>query len=1103
MKPVKAITVLGVLLALLLPIAHGSAPVYPPIELVGSVTVLDYVYKIVWSPDGSNLIILTGKGLSMFNSAGTLIWSKELVEANDLDVSPDGKYIMVSYFDMVEVYDLYGRTVSRIKMNHINGVIVDTDWSPHEAIAIGGVIIEDVGQKPFISAYKPGGDVLWFRKLNYTDYRIQQVEWSPDKRMLAAILAPVSGDVDTFYIVVCNSSDGVILWTKRFHQNQLVIEPTISWDPRSRILTLVYYNSSGGKPPQGVIGIVNLASVDGSILWSASHVVPGASRLWASWSIDGELLAVAAIEGQTLTVYNRSGSRVWNATIDDGISDVAWSPIDDRITVTHSEGLSVYNMLGEEILTLDQSTIGSGLYLLSWSPDGSKIAVASFEGYLSNYIILIRGFDNAYGVLNLLGPAGTMIMVEDYVSTWEPVGIPESGVLRLYLKPGNHTITYTLPLPANLIGDPEALTGEVEVTLGTWRIIEVRLPLVSDILGRLEVVGPPGSMVTISWPGNSFQAEIPSSGILRLEAVAPGTYMVNVILPIPPGTIGPSDGLRETINVTIEPGSLETVELGDPRSMLATIRIAGRPGSSVVIEWGGGSGPGYTASFIIPESGRLEILAVPGAYKVSIDGVYKLVEVGPGEVIDVGQTTINTSTPIPRTEDKIDAASQQPTTSSYESVVETIQTTPQGHTGVGSNSIGGGTGSASINVITSTSSPLGMAGSTRENPFMMANTPPTQGETVTRLELDNRSNTLGYSIQGVTSGGNGSIKVKLGLIILMAVLAGSSALAYLRVVRNKRVEAMPGDTVEVGIIDKVLESRLSILAAEPPCSGAIKARLREEVAPPGYEGEWSCCKLGCGGWGCVYKCSRGEDTVVFKIARGYEEVLEGGQVPTVSERLMNKVIEQARRVKALNHRNLLRLLAYSSTAPLLVYEYADGGSIEYQIGSGWRPSLRDILVLGIQVGDALRYLHTRGLVHGDVKPGNILFKDARAKLADYSSLTNLLATMSSSVMYTPGWRAPEQVFSDLKRRSSEMALENMVDVYQLGNILLYLATGEFVDGEEALSRDKLDRALSMVEHDGLRELLGEMLRPEPWERPSSSEVVKRLLSLYREYTGEP
>ena len=261
------------------------------------------------------------------------------------------------------------------------------------------------------------------------------------------------------------------------------------------------------------------------------------------------------------------------------------------------------------------------------------------------------------------------------------------------------------------------------------------------------------------------------------------------------------------------------------------------------------------------------------------------------------------------------------------------------------------------------------------------------------------------------------------------------------------------------------------------------------MEPRGLEGLWTCWKLGCGGWGCSYLCSRAGESVAVKVPRGYEALVEGGSPPTVSEGLTAS--DEVSVVSRLRHPHLLKLIGYSKLYPILVYEYAEQGTLQWQLNMGWRPGEATVAVMGAQLADAVRYMHDRGVIHGDIKPSNIFFSGGLAKLGDFSSVKVLLST-SGWGPSTPGFRAPEQVFSDLARRSSERGVQNRVDIYQLAATLVYTLTGRTLDGSQAVDPGGTRRVLSRVRSRLLRGALEEMLKPDPVERASASEAFRLL-----------
>jgi hypothetical protein len=350
---------------------------------------------------------------------------------------------------------------------------------------------------------------------------------------------------------------------------------------------------------------------------------------------------------------------------------------------------------------------------------------------------------------------------------------------------------------------------------------------------------------------------------------------------------------------------------------------------------------------------------------------------------------------------------------------------------------------------------------------------------------------------------SGEVPVK---VIIDTPYGKESPMVFLKV---ERKEVKPIQPVTPAIIKETLPGLNDIiplrkiplenLVSGYGCSSKrFKVNLSIPVVPKEFEGFWDCCLLGCGGWGCAYLCVRGENKIVIKIPRGFEAVIEGNiEAPTGHEAFLKKIRSEAEIMGSLNHPNIIKLLGISNKVPLVIYEFADGGSLYWQLNKGWKPSIKDILLIGIQIGDALRYIHYRGLIHGDIKPSNIFIKDKIAKLGDFSSTVKLLSSVSiSKMVYTIGFRAPEQVFSDIRRKAKELGVESKIDVYQLGNLLLYISTGESIDGEEAIDDKLVMEKLSKVPNEDLKQILSKTLALEPEKRPSAEDLIKMLYTVW-------
>ncbi len=196
-------------------------------------------------------------------------------------------------------------------------------------------------------------------------------------------------------------------------------------------------------------------------------------------------------------------------------------------------------------------------------------------------------------------------------------------------------------------------------------------------------------------------------------------------------------------------------------------------------------------------------------------------------------------------------------------------------------------------------------------------------------------------------------------------------------------------------------------------------------------------ELGHGGMGGVYLA---RDKMLDRKV-GIKVMLKSlGDDPEFVERFQREAQAAAR----LNHPNIAQIYSFGQEngMPYIAMELVSGGSLdkEMEANPGKMDPVR-VMKIGQQMADALALAAEQGLVHGDVKPENVLFDtDGNAKLVDFG-----LAAMqgdSDEIWGTPYYISPEKV-----RRQK---IDYRADIYSLGGTLYHALTGIApFEGEDA------------------------------------------------------
>ncbi|MFF8352655.1 bifunctional serine/threonine-protein kinase/ABC transporter substrate-binding protein [Streptomyces chartreusis] len=240
-------------------------------------------------------------------------------------------------------------------------------------------------------------------------------------------------------------------------------------------------------------------------------------------------------------------------------------------------------------------------------------------------------------------------------------------------------------------------------------------------------------------------------------------------------------------------------------------------------------------------------------------------------------------------------------------------------------------------------------------------------------------------------------------------------------------------------------------------------------------------RLGAGGMGVVYLGRDDDGTLAaVKVIRG-----ESADDPDFRARFAREA-ELARRVTS---RWVVPVLGADAEAaePWLATAFVPGPSLVEAVAEHGPLPVATARSLGRLLADALADLHAAGLVHRDVKPGNVLLALDGPRLIDFGVARaddDTALTASGMVVGSPGFLSPEQARGEPATAAS--------DVFSLGGVLAYALTGRppFGSGtpDALLYRTVHDEpALDGIVDDS-RALVARCLSKEPGERPTAVEL---------------
>ncbi|MCA9728520.1 MAG: serine/threonine protein kinase, partial [Candidatus Eisenbacteria bacterium] len=245
-------------------------------------------------------------------------------------------------------------------------------------------------------------------------------------------------------------------------------------------------------------------------------------------------------------------------------------------------------------------------------------------------------------------------------------------------------------------------------------------------------------------------------------------------------------------------------------------------------------------------------------------------------------------------------------------------------------------------------------------------------------------------------------------------------------------------------------------------------------------------QIGSGGMSAVYRGTQTslDRTVAIKFL-SHEFLGDSG----IRERFERESVIIAR----LNHPGIVRVIDRGVTRdgrPYFVMEHVEGADLASLIDRGTLETSQKLDIV-VQVCKALAYAHHNGVIHGDIKPANVILdRDGHARILDFGIARVARgdhpgAPASELVVGTPSYMSPEQV-------SGTRPMTARSDLYSLGVLIYELFTGRKPPTGRFTPPSQIDRRIPAA----LDRIVERCLQVEPAHRFSSADEVKdRILSV--------
>ena len=256
--------------------------------------------------------------------------------------------------------------------------------------------------------------------------------------------------------------------------------------------------------------------------------------------------------------------------------------------------------------------------------------------------------------------------------------------------------------------------------------------------------------------------------------------------------------------------------------------------------------------------------------------------------------------------------------------------------------------------------------------------------------------------------------------------------------------------------------------------------------------------IGIGGMSVVYKAYDTIDDrkVAIKILK--EEFLD-------NQDFIRRFKNESKAIAVLSHPNIVKVfdVSFGDVIQYIVMEYIEGITLKDYINQQKKVSWKDTVHFATQILMALEHAHTKGIIHRDIKPQNImLLSDGQIKVTDFGIARfsrSETHTVTNKAIGSVHYISPEQARGDLT--------DEKADIYSVGVMMYEMLTGKLpFDADSAVSvaimqmqndPDPL-RKIDLEIPEGLEEITLKAMQKEPLNRYSSSQDMLNAIEQFKE-----